>query len=168
MMNRQDLLLAIWKEIINAPLSEAWVGNVIGTPKTHRDGPFADLGPILESMVQKGVSRRELSLLNRYAAYEAVFRLLYMFEDPEYPSGSITVGSPACSGHRHGDLPVGVQAVARNWREYIALAVMAALESHYLQTPLYPRKMPLQRPLVQHTTRICELNFVTNLVTIVP
>jgi hypothetical protein len=82
MMNREDFLLAIWKDIINAPLSEAWVGNVIGTSKKHPDGPFADLGPILESMVQKGVSRRELSLLNRYAAYEAVFQLLYMFEDP--------------------------------------------------------------------------------------
>ncbi len=35
-------------------------------------------------------------------------------------------------------LPVGVQVVARHWREDIVLAVMAALEEHFRATPEYP------------------------------
>jgi fatty acid amide hydrolase len=35
-------------------------------------------------------------------------------------------------------LPVGVQVVARHWREDIVLAVMAALEDHFRSTPDYP------------------------------
>ncbi len=35
-------------------------------------------------------------------------------------------------------LPVGVQVVARHWREDIALAVMAALEAHFRMRPDYP------------------------------
>ncbi|WP_456427715.1 amidase [Rhodocaloribacter sp.] len=35
-------------------------------------------------------------------------------------------------------LPVGVQVVARHWREDVVLAVMAALEAHFRSTPDYP------------------------------
>ena len=35
-------------------------------------------------------------------------------------------------------LPVGVQVVARHWREDIVLALMAALEAHFKLTPDYP------------------------------
>jgi|Deesub1362A_J573_1020465.scaffolds.fasta_scaffold00145_19 fatty acid amide hydrolase len=35
-------------------------------------------------------------------------------------------------------LPVGVQVVARHWREDIVLAVMAALEDHFRSQPTYP------------------------------
>ena len=35
-------------------------------------------------------------------------------------------------------LPVGVQVVARHWREDIALAVMGLLESHFKSNPDYP------------------------------
>ncbi len=35
-------------------------------------------------------------------------------------------------------LPVGVQVVARHWREDMALAVMAALEAHFREQPGYP------------------------------
>lgn len=35
-------------------------------------------------------------------------------------------------------LPVGVQVVARHWREDVVLAVMAALERHFRELPAYP------------------------------
>ncbi|MEM8648746.1 MAG: amidase family protein, partial [Pseudomonadota bacterium] len=35
-------------------------------------------------------------------------------------------------------LPVGVQVVARHWREDVVLAVMAALEDHFRPSPDYP------------------------------
>jgi fatty acid amide hydrolase len=37
-------------------------------------------------------------------------------------------------------LPVGVQVVARHWREDITLAVMAALEEHFRAQPDYPAR----------------------------
>jgi fatty acid amide hydrolase len=40
-------------------------------------------------------------------------------------------------------LPVGVQVVARHWREDVALAVMAALEGHFRNQPDYPARPPL-------------------------
>jgi fatty acid amide hydrolase len=40
-------------------------------------------------------------------------------------------------------LPVGVQVVARHWREDVVLAVMAALEAHFRSTPDYPENPAL-------------------------
>ncbi len=37
-------------------------------------------------------------------------------------------------------LPVGVQVVARHWREDVALALMSALEDHFRQQPDYPTR----------------------------
>jgi fatty acid amide hydrolase len=37
-------------------------------------------------------------------------------------------------------LPVGVQVVARHWREDIVLAIMAAVEDHFRSTPNYPTR----------------------------
>lgn len=36
-------------------------------------------------------------------------------------------------------LPVGVQVVARHWREDVVLAVMAVLEEHFKTQPDYPK-----------------------------
>ena len=40
-------------------------------------------------------------------------------------------------------LPVGVQVVARHWREDMVLAIMAGLEDHFRQQPDYPEWPPL-------------------------
>jgi fatty acid amide hydrolase len=40
-------------------------------------------------------------------------------------------------------LPVGVQVVARHWREDVGLALMAALEEHFRRQPDYPAWPPL-------------------------
>src|SRR5262249_20120635 len=40
-------------------------------------------------------------------------------------------------------LPVGVQVVARPWREDVVLAVMTALEEHFQRQPDYPANPPL-------------------------
>jgi fatty acid amide hydrolase len=39
-------------------------------------------------------------------------------------------------------LPIGVQVVARHWREDVLLAVMAALETHFAGRPDYPANPP--------------------------
>ena len=88
-MDQAEFLGAIWREIIDAPLTEVWIDNVIASSKKNPGAPFADVGPVLEGILQKGVSRRELSLLRRFAAYEAAFGLLYMLEDPGVESTSM-------------------------------------------------------------------------------
>jgi fatty acid amide hydrolase len=40
-------------------------------------------------------------------------------------------------------LPVGVQVVARHWREDIVLRVMSALEKHFRARPRYPHAPPI-------------------------
>jgi fatty acid amide hydrolase len=40
-------------------------------------------------------------------------------------------------------LPVGIQVVARPWREDVVLAVMAVLEGHFARQPEYPARPPL-------------------------
>jgi fatty acid amide hydrolase len=40
-------------------------------------------------------------------------------------------------------LPVGVQVVARHWREDVVLAVMGALEEHFRKQPEYPGRPPI-------------------------
>ncbi len=40
-------------------------------------------------------------------------------------------------------LPVGVQVVARHWREDVALAVMGALEEHVRTQPEHPARPPI-------------------------
>jgi fatty acid amide hydrolase len=40
-------------------------------------------------------------------------------------------------------LPVGVQVVARHWREDVVLAVMAVLEDHFRRRPGYPAWPPM-------------------------
>ena len=57
------------------------------------------------------------------------------------PSGSNKVTSPAVGRafERAIELgEVGVQVAARPWREDVALAVMAALESHFRSRPDFP------------------------------
>ncbi len=81
-MTQKEFLREVWGQIINSPMLELWIDNVIATAKRHPDAPFADLGAALERMLEKGVSRRDMSLIMRFASYDAVFGLLYMLDDP--------------------------------------------------------------------------------------
>lgn len=82
MATREDFLKQAWAEIINSPMQEYWIDNVIRESEKHPDAPFADLGPALKRLIAQGVSRRDLSLISRFASYEAVFQTLYMLGDP--------------------------------------------------------------------------------------
>jgi hypothetical protein len=46
------------------------------------DSPFADIGPIVARLLALGASRRDLSLLLRFAAYEEAFSVVSLLEDP--------------------------------------------------------------------------------------
>jgi hypothetical protein len=79
---RDEFLRLIWDDIINAPITGKWIENSIVEAKARPKGPFADTGVACERLLAAGAARRDLSLVARAAAYEAVFSLLYMLGDP--------------------------------------------------------------------------------------
>jgi hypothetical protein len=82
MATREELLDHLWKEIINPHLRDAVLDNIIQNCKRNPDGPFGDTGPAIERMLRAGASSRDLRLVLRTIAYEAVFGTLYAICDP--------------------------------------------------------------------------------------
>lgn len=80
--SRQEFLALLWNDVINQPMSEAWIDGEIRRAELRPGDPFADVGPLLQKLIALGVSRRELSLLHRHASYGAVFSTLYKLGDP--------------------------------------------------------------------------------------
>ena len=82
MASRDEFLKHMWDETINPAMQEHWIDNVIRESERRPDSPFADLGPALKRLLAAGADRRDLSLIARHAAYEAVFGTLYALDDP--------------------------------------------------------------------------------------
>jgi hypothetical protein len=82
MASREDILKQLWNETINSCMQEHWIDNLIRQSEKNPDAPFADLGPVLKRLLTAGATPRDLSLIARHAAYEAVFGTLYAFSDP--------------------------------------------------------------------------------------
>ena len=64
-------------------------------------------------------------------------------ESDRPPSKDSTDGAAIQVENGSAGLPVGVQVVARHWREDVVLAIMGALEAHFRATPDYPVSPPL-------------------------
>ena len=82
MTRREELLDYLWKEVINVSLRDASLDNVIMNCKRDPIGPFGDTGAAIERMLAAGASRRDVCLVLRSTAYEAVFGALYSLSDP--------------------------------------------------------------------------------------
>ena len=82
MTTRQEFLEHLWKEVINLYLRDAELDGIVSNDKRYPERPFGDTGAAIERMLAVGVSRRDLSLVLRYAAYNAVFGTLYSLSDP--------------------------------------------------------------------------------------
>jgi hypothetical protein len=82
MATRQELLDQLWKQEINAHLRDEALDDTIKYCRRNPDGPFGDTGAAIERLLTAGVSRRDLGLVLRNAAYEAVFGTLYSLSDP--------------------------------------------------------------------------------------
>ena len=82
MASREEFLRQVWEEVINSTMQEHWIDNVIRESEKRPDAPFADLGLALKRLLAAGADRRDLSLVARHAAYEAVFGTLYALNDP--------------------------------------------------------------------------------------
>lgn len=82
MATREHFLRQMWDEVINPPMHEHWIDNSIRESERTPDSPFGDTGPVLKRLLAAGASRRDLSLIARQSAYEAVFGTLYALGDP--------------------------------------------------------------------------------------
>jgi hypothetical protein len=82
MPTREQFLTYLWKDIIDAPLRGHWIDNVVANADVHPNKPFSEVGQIAKRLLQLGATREELSALQRFAAYEAVFATLYALSDP--------------------------------------------------------------------------------------
>ena len=82
MKSREEFLTLLWEEIINPNMSEEWIEKSIKEAKKHPDAPFSDDGTALENLLSLGANKKDICLLSRSAAYDAVFTLLYMLGDP--------------------------------------------------------------------------------------
>jgi hypothetical protein len=82
MATREELLTHLWQSIINSNLNPVGLERAIAYCKNHPDDSFADVGPALERALAAGVSPKDLCLISRGTAYEAVFGTLYALGDP--------------------------------------------------------------------------------------
>ena len=83
MSKRAELLGYLWQQIINLKLREASLDYIIANCKRNPDRAFGDTGPAIERILAAGASRRDLCLVMRTTAYEAVFGTLYSLEEDE-------------------------------------------------------------------------------------
>ena len=82
MVAREEFLQHLWTVIINPVFRDSSLDNIISNCKLDPTGSFGDVGPAIERMLAAGIIRRDLSLVLRMIAYEAVFGTFYALSDP--------------------------------------------------------------------------------------
>ena len=87
MVTRDEFLELLWKDVIGSPAGEYALENIIANCKRNPDGPFGDVGAAIERLLEAGASSRDLRLIFRSIAYEAVFGTLYSLSDPGLDEG---------------------------------------------------------------------------------
>ena len=81
MTAREEPLTHLWKEVINIHDRDASLDNVIAC-RRNPTGPVGDTGRAIERILAAGASRRDLCLVMRSTAYDAVFGALYALSEP--------------------------------------------------------------------------------------
>jgi hypothetical protein len=82
MPTREQFLNHLWTHVIDASMPGEWIDNTIAGSARHPNSPFSEIGPLVKRLLDLGATREELSVLTRFAAYEAVFSTLYALDDP--------------------------------------------------------------------------------------
>jgi hypothetical protein len=87
MATRAEFLDHLWREIIDIFGRDASLDNIIANGRRDPASPSGATGAAIERMLAAGASRRDLSLVLRTTAYEAVFGTLYALGDPGLDEG---------------------------------------------------------------------------------
>ena len=82
MASREELVEHLWRELINPLADPSTLDNIVANCRRNPEGTFAEVGPAIERALAAGVSPEDLCLIQRCAAYEAVFGTLYAIGDP--------------------------------------------------------------------------------------
>jgi len=93
METREDFLEHLWDYYFNSYMHEDWIDKEIKFSRRHPDAPFADVGPVLMRLIGLGATRRDISLLARWAAYNGVFSAYHALDE-----------NPGIEGHDIGGL----------------------------------------------------------------
>jgi hypothetical protein len=91
MASREQFLRKLWNDTINSAMQGHWIDNAIRDSERRPNDPFADIGLALKRLLDAGADRRDLSLISRHAAYEAVFETLYALGDPGVDDNNIVM-----------------------------------------------------------------------------
>lgn len=89
MSTREDLLRHLWESIIDPHMGPEAVERTIAGLGRHPEGPFGDVGPALQRLLDAGAAPRDIQIACRFAAYEAVFCTLYAMDDPGVDGGNV-------------------------------------------------------------------------------
>lgn len=92
MSAREELLARLWKDVINVNLRAGALDNVIANCRRDPAGPFGDTGAAIERLLAAGAAPRDLALVLRATAYDAVFGTLYALSDDGGDSGNAVRG----------------------------------------------------------------------------
>lgn len=87
MPSREELLQYLWTDVIDALAREEGLENLIANCARDPNAAFSDAGRAVERLLAAGVSRRDLCIVLRSTAYEAVFGTLYALDDPGVADG---------------------------------------------------------------------------------
>ena len=109
-----------WSEIINADMTGSWIENTIESAKKLPDEPFADVGPVLESILGKGVTKDELCRVARMIRYETVFETVELAAEEELDADQLEgvheellTSDPSGLDGRTGSWPISAAAPAK-------------------------------------------------------
>jgi len=82
MGTRKELLDYLWSSVINSSLDTSGLRDKVARSESRTDDPFADTGAAIKRILAVGGTSEDIALIQRAAAYEAVFETLYALGDP--------------------------------------------------------------------------------------
>jgi hypothetical protein len=99
---RALLLAQLWPRAIDTFTTDlSWIEQAIADYRRDRQGSFADAGAALDRAISAGVEHSDLARIARFAAYGAVFEVLYVVnagndeDHPEAPGWRLMEIDPA-------------------------------------------------------------------------
>jgi hypothetical protein len=80
-LERFLFLRQAWRGILKEDDAE-WTKHHIAYSNKHPDAPYADIGKVLNLMLEKGVPQTAINTLVRCVQAESLFHFCYLLEDP--------------------------------------------------------------------------------------
>lgn len=76
MATQEEFLAHLWRTVINTNLDTSWFASVCAEAKALSSKPFSESEQALARLLRAGADPRDVALVLRMTAYEAVFATL--------------------------------------------------------------------------------------------